>query len=110
VLCSIVAVASASPTLARQFTLVTNVAVVMSVLVYGGAGLALLRLSTGLPQAKRIWARAIGVAAALFSVALGASSEPLVLAWTAAAVFVTLLFYASSRLYRAQRAAAAARI
>ncbi len=107
VLCSIVAVASASPTLARQFTLIANVAVVMSVLIYGGAGLALLRLSAALPQARRLWARAITVAAVLFSVALGASSEPLVLVWTAAAVLVTLLLYASTRIYRAQRAARA---
>ncbi|HSC18999.1 MAG TPA: amino acid permease [Rhizomicrobium sp.] len=109
-LCSIVAVGSASPTLARQFTLVTNVAVVMSVLVYGAASLAVLRLSAALPKTKRMWARATGIGAALFSAGLAVSSEPLVLAWTAAALLMTLLLYACTRLYRAQRAAVAARV
>ena len=107
-LCSIVAVGSASPTLARQFTLVTNVAVVLSVLIYGAASLAVLRLSAVLPPAKRMWARIMGIAAALFSAGLAISSERMVLAWTAGTVLITLLFYASTSLYRAQRAAAAA--
>jgi len=107
-LCSIVAVGSASPTLTRQFTLVTNVAVVLSVLIYGSASLAVLRLSAKLPKAKRMWARATAVAAALFSLALGASSEPLVLAWTGGTVLTTLLLYLSARFYRAQRATGAA--
>jgi arginine:agmatine antiporter len=103
-LASVVAVAAASPTLARQFTIVTNVAVVLSVFVYGAAGLALLKMSAALPQATRMWARATGVAAALFSILLAAASERLVLIWTAAAILMTLLLYASTRIYRAQRA------
>jgi arginine:agmatine antiporter len=107
---SLVAVGSASPTLVRQFTLVTNVAVILSLLVYIAACIALLQLSALLPQSRRVWARATAIAAALFSATLMASSEPIVLVWTGGAVLMTLLFYAFTRLYRTQRAAAAARI
>lgn len=57
-------------------------------------------LRTVLPQPKRTWARATAIAASLFSLAIEVSSVPLVLAWTAAAAFMTLPFDASSRLYR----------
>jgi arginine:agmatine antiporter len=107
-LASLVAIATASPTLARQFTIVTNVAVVLSVLVYGTASLALLRLSARLPGVRRALARANAVAAVGFSAVLALSSERLVLAWTASAVVLAVLLYASTRAYRAQRAARAA--
>jgi len=107
-LASIVAVASASPTLVRQFTIVTDVAVVLSVLVYGTASIALLRLGAALPQARQMWAGATAIAAALFSAALIASSERIVLLWTAAVIVITLAVYVSTRAYRAQRAASAA--
>lgn len=109
-LASIVAVASESPTLVRQFTIVTNVAVVASVLVYGAASIALLRLSASLPQGRRVWARATAIAAASFSIALGASSERIVLVWTAGAIVLTLALYACMRVYQGQRTVHAARV
>jgi arginine:agmatine antiporter len=101
-LASLVTILSASPTIARQFTVVTNVAVVLSMLAYGAASLALLRLSGALPRGSRIWARALGVAATLFSVVLVAVSEADLLVWTAGAVIVALLAYWSVRLRQAK--------
>ncbi|HEY1837110.1 MAG TPA: amino acid permease [Rhizomicrobium sp.] len=102
VLASLVTILSASPTIARQFTVVTNVAVVLSMLAYGAASLALLRLSGALSRGSRMWARALGVAAALFSVVLIAVSEADLLVWTAGAVIVALLAYWSVRLRQAK--------
>ena len=107
-LASLVAIATASPTLARQFTFVTNVAVVLSVLIYGIASLALLRLSARLPNVRRQWARVNGVASAVFSAGLIASSERLVLTWLVGAIVLALLLYVSTRAFRAQRAASGA--
>jgi arginine:agmatine antiporter len=98
VLASIVTILSASPTIARQFTVVTNVSVVLSVLAYGGASLALLRLSSALPRRSRMWARALGVAATLFSVVLVVVSEADLLIWSAGATVIALLVYWSVRL------------
>lgn len=109
-LASIVAIASESPTLVRQFTIVTNLAVVVSLLAYGAASLALLRLSAALPGRRRLFARATGIAAALFSAALIASSERIVLLWTAGAIVLTLALYVCMRVYQGQRALRAARV
>jgi arginine:agmatine antiporter len=105
VLTSLVAIVSASPTLARQFTIVTNVAVVLSLMVYGAAGLALLRLSSGLPPARRYWARIVGVGGAVFSCALIAASEPDLLIWSAESVVLAALAYFVLRARRVRFAA-----
>jgi hypothetical protein len=107
-LTSLVAVASASPTLARQFTIVTNVAVVLSLMVYGAAGLALLRLSPALPAAQRIWARMTAVGGVLFSCALIAASEPDLLIWSVGSVLLAMLTYFVLRSRRVRLAARAA--
>ncbi|HEX4533242.1 MAG TPA: amino acid permease [Rhizomicrobium sp.] len=104
---SLIAIASESPTLVRQFTIVTNVAVILSVIIYGMAALALLRLSASLAPGRRWAARAVATGALLFCAALIASAEPTLLAWTAAAIAITLALYASMRVYRVRRAAAA---
>jgi len=101
VLTSLVAVASASPTLARQFTIVTNVAVVLGLMVYGAAGLALLRLSQALPVSQRFWARATACGGALFSFALIAASEPDLLVWSGGAAVLATIVYAAARGWRA---------
>jgi arginine:agmatine antiporter len=94
VLTSLIAIASASPTLARQFTIVTNVAVVLSLMVYGAASFALLRLSSALPRMRRFWARGIAAGGAIFSIALIAASEPDLLIWSAgSAVLAALAYY-----------------
>jgi arginine:agmatine antiporter len=108
VLTSLVAVASASPTLARQFTIVTNVAVVLSLMVYGAAALALLRLSSELPRSRRFWARSTAAGGALFSFALIAASEPDLLVWSAGSVLLATLAYFILRFRRLRLAARAA--
>jgi arginine:agmatine antiporter len=100
VLTSLVVVASASPTLARQFTIVTNVAVDLSLLVYAMAGLSLLRLAGGLPRAKRAAARAIGIGGATVSAALIAVSEPDLLVWSAFAILLAVGAYIPVRARR----------
>ncbi|MGA9796738.1 MAG: amino acid permease [Rhizomicrobium sp.] len=102
VLASLVTILSASPTIARQFTVVTNVSVVLIVLAYGAASLALLRLSGALPRETRMWARALGVAAAMFSVVLIAVSEADLLIWSVGAVIIALLVFWSARLRQAK--------
>ncbi|HTT83391.1 MAG TPA: amino acid permease [Rhizomicrobium sp.] len=101
VLTSLVAIASTSPTLARQFTIVTNVAVVLSLMVYGAAGLALLRLSHALPSLQRFWARATAGAGAVCSFALIAASEPDLLVWSGGAAVLAAIVYAAARVRRA---------
>ncbi|HEX4159611.1 MAG TPA: amino acid permease [Rhizomicrobium sp.] len=93
ILTSLIAIASASPTLARQFTIVTNVAVVLSLMVYGAAGGALLRLSHTLPAAYRFWARSTAAGGVLFSCALVAASEPDLLVWSLGSVAVATFAY-----------------
>ena len=99
-LASLIVFVSASPTLARQFTLVTNLSVVFSVMVYGASGLALVWFSNSLPKAQQLWARIVGICCALFSVALIINSERLVLIWSAASVAITLAVYAAIRARR----------
>jgi arginine:agmatine antiporter len=107
-LTSLVALASASPTLARQFTIVTNVAVVLSLMVYGAAALALLRLSGALPASQRFWARATAVGGAAFSFALIAASEPDLLIWSAGSAILAALVYFVLRFRRVRLAATTA--
>jgi arginine:agmatine antiporter len=107
---TLVVIVSVSPSLARQFTIVTNVAVVLSVTVYLAASLSLLRLSSVLPRSRRFLARVIAVLAVVFSVALIAASERDLLIWSAGAIVLALLGYSLIQLrasYRARRLAAA---
>jgi arginine:agmatine antiporter len=93
VICSLIVAASVSPTLARQFTIVTNVSVVLSVTVYLAASLSLLRLSRLLPRARRLPARVIAISGAGFSVLLIAASEPDLLVWSAGTIILAFVAY-----------------
>jgi arginine:agmatine antiporter len=93
VLASLIVAASQSPTLARQFTIVTDVSVVLSVMVYGASSLALLRLSSALHGARRAGARVLAVCTALFSVTLIAASERDLLIWSTGAIVLAVLGY-----------------
>ena len=104
VLTSLVTLASASPTLARQFTIVTDVCVVLTVLVYGAAALALLRLSGRLPHKTQLWVRPLAVAGTIFSAALIAVSEADLLICSAAAILAAVVAYLSIRFRRMQLA------
>jgi arginine:agmatine antiporter len=102
VLTSLVTLASASPTLARQFTIVTDVCVVLTVLVYGAAALALLRMSGALPRKTQLWVRPLAVAGTLFCVWLIVVSEPDLLICSAAAILAAIVAYLSIRFRRMQ--------
>lgn len=93
VIATLIVIASVSPSLARQFTIVTNVAVVLSLGVYGTAALALLGLSRSLPPASRLWARILAAAAAIFSGALIVVSEPDLLVWSAGTAVLAVIAY-----------------
>lgn len=103
ILASLVVVASQSPTLARQFSIVTDVAVVLSVMVYLAACLALLSLSSALTGAGRTGTRALGVCGAAFSTWLIAVSEHGLLIWSAGAMVLALVAYLAIRLSHVRR-------
>lgn len=100
VLMSLVAVASASPTLARQFTIVANVTVVTFMYVYVAACIALLRMSSAAPQGMRWAARILAIGAIFFCIALIISSETDLLVWSAVIVVIAGLGYLPVRLRR----------
>lgn len=102
VLGSLVALGSTSPTLVRQFIIVTNIAVVLALVTYGTGSLALLRLSGRLPRRTRIWAQALGVAGAVLSVVLIASSEADLLIWSAVAILAAAFAYWAANARRTQ--------
>jgi arginine:agmatine antiporter len=93
VLTSILVVLSVSPTLARQYTIVTNAAVVLSLIVYLASGLALLKLGAALPRTLRLWSRVAAVLCVLFSIALIAVSETVSLVGSAAVLAFALAAY-----------------
>ncbi|MGH6877368.1 MAG: amino acid permease [Rhizomicrobium sp.] len=92
-LTSLLVVISVSPTLARQFTIVTNASVVLSVAVYLASALALLRLSGALSRNLRVLSRVVAVLCTLVCVALIAVSEVASLIGSACVIAIALLLY-----------------
>jgi amino acid transporter len=107
ILMSLVVAASASPTLARQFTIVANVTVVICTYVYVAACIALLRMSSAAPQGMRLWVRVLATGASLFCVALIAASESDLLVWSVGAIAIAGIAYVPVRLRRLQALKAA---
>jgi arginine:agmatine antiporter len=108
ILMSLVVAASASPTLARQFTIVANVTVVIAMYVYVAACVALFRMSAAASQKMRLPARALAIGGALFCVALIAASESDLLVWSVAAVVIAGFAYVPVRMRRLRMSNAAA--
>ena len=104
VLTSLLVVVSVSPTLARQYTIVSNACVVLSVAVYLASALALLRVGSALPQGLRVWSRIAAVLCAVFCVALIAVSEAASLIGSAAVTAIALGVYFVIRLRTTRRA------
>jgi arginine:agmatine antiporter len=90
---SAIAILSASPTLARQFTIVTNVVVVLAMLDYAAFSAALFPLSRNLSPSRRFWARVLGAAGVAFCAAIIAASDPALLVWSIAPVVMSVLAY-----------------
>ena len=103
VLTSLLVVLSVSPTLARQFTIVTNASVVLSVAVYLASGVALLRLSGALPGPIRVLSRIVAALCTLFCVALIAASEMPSLVGSAVVIAVALVVYSGVHLRTLRR-------
>jgi arginine:agmatine antiporter len=104
---SAIVMASANPTLVRQFTVVTNVVVVLSMLIYAATGLALILAAKALPVGQKIAAWAVGSGAVLFCAFIVAASEPGLLIWSVLPVLGALLAYG---LLTASRARGRARL
>ena len=103
VVMSLVAIASTSPSLGRQFAIVVNVAVVLNLLTYLAACLALVRFAFDLRGGRRVAAWAIGAGGALFSCWAIAVSESDLLIWSVAAVAFALLLWVPIRLRQVRR-------
>jgi len=93
VLMSAAVVATASPTLARQFTIVADLTVVFIMFVYVASCVSLLRMSGAFSPGYRILARTLGFCGALFCVALIANSEADLLIWSVVAILLAALSY-----------------
>jgi arginine:agmatine antiporter len=104
VVTSVLVIMSVSPTLARQYTIVTNASVVLSVGVYLASALALLRLSGTLQGRLRVVSRIVAVLCALFCVALIAASETASLVGSAMVIAVALAVYFGVHLRTVRRA------
>ncbi len=102
-LMSLLTVASANPSLGRQFTIIADVTVVLSMLVYVAAALALYRISREATGRTRLAARICAAGAALFAGAMIAVSEADLLLWSAAAVVIAVATYALLRRRTARR-------
>jgi arginine:agmatine antiporter len=100
ILMSVAAVATASPTLARQFTIVADLTVVFIMFAYVASCVSLVLLSRAFPPNYRLLARALGVCGAVFCVAIVVESEADLLIWVAAAVLLAFGAYGAVRLRR----------
>jgi len=100
VIMSAAVILSASPLLSRQFTMVTNVIVVIETLVYLCACLALIRFCRLAPKAWRWGLRLTAAGGAIFCVAIIAASERDLLIWSAAAVAIAAGIYHGALLRR----------
>ena len=97
VMMSLVTIASASPTLGRQFTIVADVTVVLSMAVYIAACVALMSISGEARGLRRVVIRACAIGGGLFSCGMIAASEADLLLWSAGAVAIATGAYALLR-------------
>ena len=88
---SLVVVASANPSLGRQFSILVDITVVLNLLAYLAACLALVRFSGAAPAGLKLAARVAGMAGAIFCIWAITVSEPGLLIWSAGAVVVASL-------------------
>jgi len=103
VLMSATVIASTSPTLARQFTIVADIAVVLSLLAYLAGCLALLRFSASARKERRGLVRAVAIGGALFCCAAIAASEADLLIWTLGAIVIAIFAWLPVWLRRRRR-------
>ena len=93
VLMSALAIATASPTLGQQFSVLADMTVLLSLYNYALAGGSLIRLSGTLAPGRRWPARATALVAMAAAVALIASGKPVELAWCLVALALAAGLY-----------------
>ena len=86
-LMSLAAVATANPSLGRQFTVVADISVILCMFLYGAACIALIRLTA------QLRVRVIAVVAILFCGWVAAVSETELLLWSLATIAIAILLY-----------------
>jgi arginine:agmatine antiporter len=92
-LMSVAAVATASPNLARQFTVVADVSVILCMFLYSAACLALIKLSGERSPRWRLGARVLAVGAILFCGWVASVSETELLLWSMVSIAVVIVAY-----------------
>jgi len=90
VLLTVIVLVIAQPSIARQFTLVINAAVIFMLCVYAMAGAALVRLQGGASTPAGWGARALGAGAVLLVAAIMTTQETPMLLTTAVAVLAAV--------------------
>jgi arginine:agmatine antiporter len=78
---SLAIIASASPTIAAQFTKVVEMSVILLMAAYLAACLALLRLAGEAPRPRRMAMRGVAALASLFCLGILAAAEADLIAW-----------------------------
>lgn len=91
-LMTVVTLATISPTVARQFTVIIDVSVILGVVVYIAACAALWRIAGTVAVGRRS-IRALALGAVLFCGAMIAATEPILLVWSAALVALSVAAY-----------------
>ena len=84
---------TANATLARQFTVVADVSVILCMFLYAAACAALIRLSAERPARWRMGARALAIGSILFCGWVASVSEVPLLLWCIAAIAAVILAY-----------------
>ncbi|HMA49167.1 MAG TPA: hypothetical protein VKP60_05395, partial [Magnetospirillaceae bacterium] len=92
-LMSVAAVATASPTMGRQFTVIADISVILCMFLYSAACLALIRLSAGQGRRWRLVACALAAGAILFCGWVASVSETLLLEWSVFTILAVILGY-----------------
>jgi arginine:agmatine antiporter len=110
VLMNLVVIAVTNQTIARQFTLVADVSVILTVVVYMAACVALWRTSRSVHGGVRLKTRAVAAGGLVFCGWLIVAAEPKLLFWSAGMMAASLLAYAPIRLRTLRTAKALASV
>jgi arginine:agmatine antiporter len=94
-----VALATADPSIARQFTVVVDVSVILGVVAYLGGCLALWKFAAEAPATTKVMARTCVVGASLFCLAMAGTAELKLLVWSAGTVAATVVLYLAWRVW-----------
>jgi len=92
-LMSLTVIATASPSLARQFTVIADISVILCMFLYGAACAALFRLSAERSPRWRLVARSLAVGSILFCAWVASVSEIELLLWSVAFIVIVILGY-----------------